>query len=1276
MPFACVFSPKSPNLAPQNQQAPPPTRLSMKKLCTLLGLLMALLPFASAQNSNSHFSARQPGWVTFGLDAGLAYQSADVRTQFNGWGFGATLGKNLYYRPGAALSFDLRGRALLTRTYGADFKRAYGLQKNEALNGSSDPALNYLIDRSSPNDSSFVYSNYRHTMGELGLEGVFTFNRLRERTGIVFSLFGGIGLDVYRTRTNQLDDSDNTYNYLPINANGSRRDVLADLSALRDNTYESYADGFTDNSLRLGLMPGAGFELGYQVAPRFVIGIGHKITFSRTDVLDGQRWTNSNNATSGNDWQHYTNLHLRWDLQRRKREARPPEIEFTDPRNSPHTTSMNIYPVRAVIRNVDNPANVRCFVNGNNQPFDFRSGNFNTDVRLRPGRNDVRIVASNRAGRADETTIIVLEERVVPPPPPPPPATRRPEVRITSPARSPYTTSSENTEIIAVVRNVREARNIRLLVNGVNERFSFADDLMANVRLRPGRNIVRVEAVNADGEASDEVEIIRQEQEPQGRAPEIRITRPERASENTPQREYDFEANVLNVSSRNEIALTLNGNNVSSFDFDTRSGRVSSRLQLRNGENRVVLRAQNRYGNDEASATLNLSGISAPRRPEVDIIEPLDGASVSQPDITLRAGTRNVSARSEISVSLNGQPVSNFEFDTRNQTIRAGLRLREGENTLSIRVTNNNGADDDAAKVRYYEAPPPMPKPPVIMITAPLDNSETSSSTVALSANVSNVSNKADVTLTLNGRAQSFEFNGRNGATSAQLYLAEGTNTIRMTARNSDGSDETSVTVRYKAPAAVPPVVRINAPANNSETGSPTGRLDANVSNVSNKSEVTVTLNGRSVPFEFFGRNGQVTADLTFAEGANTIRVSGRNSGGSDEASVAVRYKAPVATPPQVTITAPANNSETGSATTRLTATVTNVTNKADVTVTNNGRSIPFEFNGRAGQVSADVTLNEGPNTMRVSARNSGGSDEASVNVRRSAARPPVITITAPRNQETISQAEATLTATVTNVSDKGQIVVLQNGRALRDFTFERTGKLSAAVTLITGKNTLTVQASNADGRDEKTVEVTFRPAAPPPVAKPEVAFTSPAQSGQKTSSQLYTAKATVKNVSDRNGVKVKVNGTEPRGFQYDVKTGIVTVTFKPNAGKNTISVEASNAAGTATANTDITYSARPVGPAGPPAPTVKIESASQPTVNPMNPNEGRTQVIARTENVANKSEITVKVNGTNFTDFTFDAASKRVDFVARLKKGNNTVEISVKNATGEARDSTTVKFE
>ncbi|MBK8426762.1 MAG: hypothetical protein IPL27_12680 [Lewinellaceae bacterium] len=77
--------------------------------------------------------------------------------------------------------------------------------------------------------------------------------------------------------------NDQIYNYLTISSENSKNIVLADLKDIRDGKFESLADGFTEQSLKAGIMPGAGFELGYQVSPRFVVGIGHKITFSCTD---------------------------------------------------------------------------------------------------------------------------------------------------------------------------------------------------------------------------------------------------------------------------------------------------------------------------------------------------------------------------------------------------------------------------------------------------------------------------------------------------------------------------------------------------------------------------------------------------------------------------------------------------------------------------------------------------------------------------------------------------------------------------------------------------------------------------------------------------------------------------------------------------------------------------------------------------------------------------------------------------------------------------------
>lgn len=94
------------------------------KLTSLLIFLTLCATQLSGQQTASRFSARERGWWTFGLDGGLAYQSSDVRTQFNGWGAGLTLGKNLLYRPGGMFSFDVRGRGLFTRSDGTDALRS------------------------------------------------------------------------------------------------------------------------------------------------------------------------------------------------------------------------------------------------------------------------------------------------------------------------------------------------------------------------------------------------------------------------------------------------------------------------------------------------------------------------------------------------------------------------------------------------------------------------------------------------------------------------------------------------------------------------------------------------------------------------------------------------------------------------------------------------------------------------------------------------------------------------------------------------------------------------------------------------------------------------------------------------------------------------------------------------------------------------------------------------------------------------------------------------
>lgn len=1066
---------------------------------TVVLLLLAFgLGQASAQQISSKFSARERGWWTFGIDGGLAYQSADVSTRFNGWGAGLTLGKNLLYRPGGAFSFDVRGRGLFTRTYGLDTKRSFGIQKNDALNGNYDPALDYIQDVSTPNDSSFVFQNYRHSMGELGLEGVLTFNRLRERTGVVLSLFGGIGLDFYNTKTDQLDADGFTYNYLNINTNGSKASIRTDLQSLRDGTYESPADGFTKNSLKAGFMPGAGIELGYQVAPRFVIGLGHKITFSRTDILDGQRWTNSNTLTGDNDWQHYTNLHFRWDISGHEKRLAAPRIEIVNPGSNPYVTNYPTENLRARIQNVHAYADVQCYLNGGNQPFTFDKSRLSADLRLRPGRNEVRIVATNPAGRDEKTVVIVLEDRYTPTPPPvtpppvtpppsnPPPVVARPEVRIVEPSRSPYTTDRDNVRITAQIRNVSDRRDLRLLVNGSDERFTLAEGLEASVRLREGRNSIRVEAQTAGGRASDEIEVIYQRNTPttpppptQGKRPDVRITQPRSANETVTQANYTLKATIEEVDNRDDISVYLNGNIQRNFSFDVRSRSLSADLTLRDGMNSVTVRARNRYGDDEASVTITKNVVQP--KPEVTITEPRDGASFRQPGVTLRAATKNVTSRND----------------------------------------------------------------------------------------------------------------------------------------------------------------------------------------------VTIELNRRTLPFDFDQRTGAVSTELTLQEGENTVSISVKNSAGTAQASVKLNYLAP--RQPQVTITEPANNSETRSEQGQLTATLVNVVNKNDVTATVNGVSVPFSFDPKRKQISAKVNYSEGNNTLRVAVRTDGGSADATVTVRYIKPQPPTVNITNPKSRkQTADKPAFTLMATVKNVYSDKNVQVMHNGTAVTGFTLDRGGNLSAPVTLKAGTNTFMVKATTPDGSAEATAAIDL--SIPPIIAplSPELKFLLPKRSGITVKEAQYALKASAVNITDKSQLKMKFNSGLVRDFEFNPRSNFITADLKLKEGKNIVLIEASTPGGSATIQTEINYQSAP----SVPKPEVTIESASQPTVSPFNPNEGRTAVVANVLHIDAREQISIRVNDVAVTDFTFNTTTLKVTWVSVLKKGDNRIDITVTNATGTATATRNVKFD
>jgi large repetitive protein len=971
----------------------------------------------SAQSFGRYYPARQRGWSSLSIDGGWAYQKSDVRRTFDGWGVGGTLGRNVIYRPGGWLAFDFRMRGLFARTYGRDWQSSGNISGVPAYNGTYKPELNYARDKSAPFDSSFVFANYRTGMGELSFEGVLTFNRLREQTGIVLSLYGGIGGSLFRGRMDQLDDSDFTYNYLIINRSNGRTAIEEQLDILRDGVYESRLPGLTSSVLSAQIMPAAGVELGFQITPRFVMGIGHKITFTRTDVFDGREFDDDGEALFANDWQNYTQLFMRWDLVERQRRNRPPDIEIIDPGSNPYMANTGSLFVKARIRNVNSADEVRYFVNGVSTFFNFRNNTLGASTNLRPGRNEIRIEAFNTAGR-DEATLIVIWDDTrrtptqppVPPPPPPTNEVRRPEVRITTPDRSPFTTDRSDIYLRSEVRYVADRRNIRVIVNGTSlDRFTFAEGVEANVNLREGRNTIRVEAQNGAGTASDEVIVEYRPRvapppppPPPANVPKpvVSITRPDRPSASVSEREYDFRATVTNVATKSDITLALNGNPVREFDFNSRNGEVSARLELRPNENNVLIRATNRSGSAEDAATIRREGgIIAPPppppppppvpvKPEITINTPANNARFSVNETDWLATTKNVTDKSEITVIVNGATLSTYDFNRRTQQVSGRLTLREGSNTLTVRVSNRGGSQEASHNFTYTA--PVVKKPPTVTITAPADRARLSEEKVDLTAPVTNIFSKDQVKVTLNGAPVNDFSLDRGGVVRAGLILASGKNTIVVKVTNPDGQAEATSVVAY-TPTVVKPTVTFTQPnkRGSEKVSKNSYTFKAKVTGIDAAAQVTATVNNVSIKNVRYNARGQeVSFDATLKSGENTAVVTATNGAGTANAQAKVIYElaqAPVSKPEISNLVASqpiTNIYEPNVAKSNVKASIKNVNSREKITLKVNGTTISdFTFDATSGALQALVNLKRGENKIEVTATNTGGTETQSINV-------------------------------------------------------------------------------------------------------------------------------------------------------------------------------------------------------------------------------------------------------------------------------------------------------
>lgn len=937
--------------------------------------------------------------------------------------------------------------------------------------------------------------------------------------------------------------------------------------------------------------------------------------------------------------------------------GRAPRISITNPPSRTATVYEPAFTLRATVTDILNKLDIELLIDGARRDFTFdsRTGNLQADLNLREGTNRVRITARNDFGSDAADAEVIFEQRRFPP-----------TVRITDPAPERSEVAVNSVTVRAEVRYVEAKENIYFYINGRETRTFDYDAsrqiFQATAPLTDGANTLEVVVRNRSGEARDEVTVTYRR--PLVARPSVVITAPSTPGTSTTAATANIEATTSNIQRRDEISFFVNGTRNTGFTFNANTGRFSATANLVVGNNDFIIRVANPDGSEEAVTSIRRTerDVALPLRPAVRITSPVNQSESDRNTANVRAIIENVTDRNNMSLTVNGTRLTNFSFNAGSRELTANVTLTEGNNTIRVEATNRDGTADDLVNVRYRR-----PMPPVVTISAPQDKSTVTAAATTLRARAQNVSERNQITVTLNGTTISnISFNASTGELSADVTLGEGNNTLRVRAATPDGSDEKSVNVQYTRP--VPPIVSIVFPENNSTVTAAASTLRARAQNVSERNQVTVTLNGTTLSnVTFNGATGELSANVTLVEGNNTLRVRAVTPAGSDEQSVNVRYRRPM--PPMVTINAPANNSTVTTDATTLRARAQNVSERNQVTVTLNGTPVSnVNFNAATGDLSADVTLAEGANTLRVSATTPDGTDEKSVNVRYRRPSPPVVSIQSPGDNSTVESNSVKVSATVTNVTNTRAVTFTVNGKASGDFKLEG-GNFSAEVpNLREGENVISVSARNEDGAGDASVKVVYVPK--PVLPKPVVRFIVPARSGTNSSTPETTVKASVLNVSSAEDVRLDVNGKPFGEFAYNIKSKELTATVPLEGGVNTFRVIAENEAGRDTATTTVLYREAARQP-----PVVTIESVSQPTINPMNPGQGRSTVIAQIQGIDRAAQITFTVNGAPVTDFTYNAKTGAFQSTVNLVRGTNTIVLRAENADGADEKSRTLDF-
>jgi YD repeat-containing protein len=560
-------------------------------------------------------------------------------------------------------------------------------------------------------------------------------------------------------------------------------------------------------------------------------------------------------------------------------------------------------------------------------------------------------------------------------------------------------------------------------------------------------------------------------------------------------------------------------------------------------------------------------------------------------------------------ITLNGvQVVSPSDFNRHQREIVKTITLA-ANNTVKVKIS---GKPNTFLILSITGKKAPVDHtPPQLTISSPANGTITNTSSITVSGTVTD---QSAVTLTINNVAVQIN---ANGTFSGQVNLTEGSNTITVVAK--DANNNQTVGTRTVIRDSTPPTLTVSQPSN----GSITNQSSVTVSGtVSDANAITLKINGTVVTVN---AQGAFSSSVPLNEGLNTITVLATDAAGN--ATSVTRTVRKDSTPPTLTVTQPAEGTITNSTSVTVSGSVFDSTT---VTLLVNGTHVNI---GANGSYTTQVSLNEGHNTISVSATDAVGNTTTLNRHVIKDTTPPSLTVSNPVNGTVTNQSSISVAGTT---SDSTTVTVKVNGISV---SVGSGGSFSTSVALAEGNNVITVSATDAGSNNTTVTRTVIRDDTPPTLT-----VTNPVN-GVITKQATIAVAGSVHDSTavtlTMNGIPVTIGGAGSFNTQFSLVEGINTITFV-----------ATDAAGN---SSTITRTVR--------------KDATAPTLSISSPIDGTTtneSTILVEGTVYDSTAVTVTINGTTVSTSPAGAFS----YPFSLVEGTNVITVIATDAAG---NSTTV---